>query len=576
MIFTFQGKHTSNLKSHLALKHLEEYRIVNDINANSPATLRISGIASNIDNIKVMCMKLITTHGRPLAMMEDEAFQQLVKAASKDGIQVNIKSIKELVIIQAADIRNKICNEVKNSMISLKVDSVTCAERKFLGINIQYIKNSDIVIRNLAVTEVHQSQTGDHLKDTVEEVLTDFKINKDQIYSICTDNGANMIRMTKLLGGKYFIENEFDDDDSEEDEEMYETLENAQVFTLNNSGNFKIRGMLCAAHTLQLAIKDAITENVGTQAILHMARNVVNTLRQPNNAYRLKAAKLNKAINDCRTRWTSTYCMLERLLTFQEICNFIPEISLLVSDLFWENIHSIVKCLKPAYIATIALQKKKLTMGDFYIQWIECKNEIATIEHEFAQSLYSALERRELLLMKNDVVLEALYLDKRINLFLSQQQCDKAKSLLKETYSQINKIKITQNDDDNTDSPSNSPIVVSNISGLDAIEVLLQRAENARGPVRLINSFQANLNDVCGHRIPLKENIIQYWNNNSIIKPPEVAMVANVVLAAPATQVSVERLFSSLKFILNPLRTNLNQFFLRDLMLVRENSDLID
>lgn len=43
------------------------------------------------------------------------------------------------------------------------------------------------------------------------------------------------------------------------------------------------------------------------------------------------------------------------------------------------------------------------------------------------------------------------------------------------------------------------------------------------------------------------------------------------VLSVPATQVSVERLFSGLKFILSPLRTNINEHILENQLLVRAN-----
>ncbi|CAL1672944.1 unnamed protein product [Lasius platythorax] len=44
-----------------------------------------------------------------------------------------------------------------------------------------------------------------------------------------------------------------------------------------------------------------------------------------------------------------------------------------------------------------------------------------------------------------------------------------------------------------------------------------------------------------------------------------------VILSVPSTQVSVERLFSGLKFILSPLKTNINERILEDQLLVRSN-----
>jgi len=52
---------------------------------------------------------------------------------------------------------------------------------------------------------------------------------------------------------------------------------------------------------------------------------------------------------------------------------------------------------------------------------------------------------------------------------------------------------------------------------------------------------------------------------------PELSQLAKVVFSAPATQVSVERLFSGLKFILSPYRSNIFSKNLENQLLVRTN-----
>lgn len=201
----FQGKHTSNLKSHLATKHTAEFQIVSELNkinrpekTNNPPEIPPPTL---IEKIKKICVRLVTEHGRSISMIEDKAFQELLSlTCSKNADisliqQIHVKAIKKTVHEQADLIRNKIWSEVKNKLVSIKLDSVTCVGRKFLGFNVQYIQNGQIVVRNLAVHEVHEPQTGSFLKTALEEVLTDFRIGTENLYCICTDNGANMIRM---------------------------------------------------------------------------------------------------------------------------------------------------------------------------------------------------------------------------------------------------------------------------------------------------------------------------------------------------------------------------------------------
>lgn len=51
-------------------------------------------------------------------------------------------------------------------------------------------------------------------------------------------------------------------------------------------------------------------------------------------------------------------------------------------------------------------------------------------------------------------------------------------------------------------------------------------------------------------RLPLNTNILNHWVSKRASIDPSLMKVVNVVFAAPATQVPVERIFSSVKFIL--------------------------
>ncbi|XP_036347217.1 uncharacterized protein LOC118756567 [Rhagoletis pomonella] len=65
-------------------------------------------------------------------------------------------------------------------------------------------------------------------------------------------------------------------------------------------------------------------------------------------------------------------------------------------------------------------------------------------------------------------------------------------------------------------------------------------------------------------------DVLQYWKNESLRKP-HLAQLAKIVLAVPATQVSVERLFSGLKFIMPPTRANLSSNVVDSISLIRTN-----
>lgn len=77
----------------------------------------------------------------------------------KERIAINTNNIRDMIAPKAKQVKEKIMCEVKNKMISLKVDAATRMGRSFLGINIQFMKEGSIQLRTLAVRELKQSHT---------------------------------------------------------------------------------------------------------------------------------------------------------------------------------------------------------------------------------------------------------------------------------------------------------------------------------------------------------------------------------------------------------------------------------
>ena len=47
--------------------------------------------------------------------------------------------------------------------------------------------------------------------------------------------------------------------------------------------------------------------------------------------------------------------------------------SLVLSDVDWFAVRELTECLKPVYDTTTAIQRKKLTAGEFSSRWLKCK-----------------------------------------------------------------------------------------------------------------------------------------------------------------------------------------------------------
>ena len=73
---------------------------------------------------------------------------------------------------------------------------------------------------------------------------------------------------------------------------------------------------------------------------------------------------------------------------------------------------------------------------------------------------------------------------------------------------------------------------------------------------------------------PASADVLKFWERSKNIWC-ELYPLAMIVLAAPATQVSVERLFSSMRFIFSTLRGNLKNDILDAILVVRSNYEII-
>lgn len=320
--------------------------------------------------------------------------------------------------------------------MSIKVDIATRLDRSVMGVNVQFCNEGKIVLRNLCVKELKSRHTGEHIKKELIDVLAEFKISPSQIYSITTDNAANMVRAVQLLGEEADIHLELDSDEEEpedntQNQEHLSQVEEEWASTLEALPNDLqwegVLGLRCAAHTLQLAVADVLKEP-GITAILNSSRSLCRKLRTPNISYILDRLGQTKPILDCPTRWHSTLDMVESLLEVRDVYkDVIPRgppgsSSSILSDSEWSCLQDIARTLKPAKLATKRLQEEQLLVGDFLEAWLRCKIDTKSINSSLAQSLYTAMEQREEKLFNSPAILCGIFMDPRWQLLLSNEQ----------------------------------------------------------------------------------------------------------------------------------------------------------
>lgn len=180
--------------------------------------------------------------------------------------------------------------------------------------------NEKIVVRTLAIKRLHTSHTGIYIAELVRKTLAKYEISLDQVVSVTSDNGKNMLKAVKLLQlYQSHLIDEFLAANKEIDlhlDKKAESYINTQLQKLEKQidENKLLYGVHCAAHTIELAVNDAIEKSPEEKATIAEARELVKRLRTPTILNLIEKKQLRKPIIDCITRWCSTFQMVSHLV----------------------------------------------------------------------------------------------------------------------------------------------------------------------------------------------------------------------------------------------------------------------
>lgn len=176
----------------------------NYVNSNMQLKVNIS-----IKKIIDACVTIVTTDGRPFTFIQDKGFRMLIDPlidslkqvkAVDSRFNLNRHNIKQLVNKQATEIVKQVKNKVKDKILSVKIDCCTRLETSYLGVNVQFREyDGTFCLYTLGVIEMDTEHTAVNLKEKMLNLFKIFDISLDQIYSITSDNGSNMLKTIKIL-----------------------------------------------------------------------------------------------------------------------------------------------------------------------------------------------------------------------------------------------------------------------------------------------------------------------------------------------------------------------------------------
>lgn len=351
-----------------------------------------------LERLKLLqyCVELTTINKQPFALLLKSGFQKIVadklQELQKGGLGLNLKdtsfgAVQTHIHKTAERIRSIIGCEIKNRLFSTSTDIVTKNNRSIFGIYIQYMMSGELRIGCAGMRELHDRHTGKYLSEILDACLKNYGASLHNVFSLTTDNGSNMKTLLSCMNNIINDETDTDIEVSDADDSNHNFINDAgpcseehmsydeasssasnlidqtdqmeitnlmsRLLPIESDWSFDdglhildtsqmaslvlINGVNCAAHTLQLAIKNALFKLGSQQSnVIKLSREACKFIRLQKTIYEMEKRGIRKKFPalDVDTRWSSTYMMVRR--------KYLVEISqqLIFTLLLCSNPHS--------------------------------------------------------------------------------------------------------------------------------------------------------------------------------------------------------------------------------------------
>jgi len=236
-------------------------------------------------------------------------------------------------------------------------------------------------------------------------------------------------------------------------------------------------------------------------------------------------------------------------------------------------LESFARIMEPVRTALTALQKEALTPGDFYQIWLKMKHHLQKIpQNDISRKMLERIEIREKNLIENNsMMIAAIYCDVRFTALLSKDNVQTARRAITNIVLKLRRI-----ENEATPSGAASTDELEVFEEEDEFEVYLRAQEREQerdgASQDILSEIEKNFNDL--ERMPRQKkstaafSSLQWWQQR---KNWAICPAAMVLSCLPATQVSVERLFSAMANVLTDKRNRLTGEILDAVLFLRLN-----
>jgi hypothetical protein len=349
---------TSTLTRHLESKHLVEYKqILQKKNGGAGQTAMSQFLVNNSRPIqREATLRWLVANYQPYSVVEQPTFRDMIHSYNKSAEVISSKCMKSMVLEKSEEVKAVLDEAIKGQKGAITTDGWTSsANNTYYGFTFHWIDN-DWVLRSCPLGLcVHSgtSKAGDHLRELKNE-MDRHNITYNDIVAVVTDTEPTMNAAGRDI-----------------------------VAAARAAGNMHLDHIGCVAHIIQTTTKKtaADPDNIAVAdpeaGALKAARALVTTINessQINEKLFETQDSLNAnlppeqrrqavtVIQDVKTRWWSTYSMVERLLRLKDSLNFMAAGRMITNNLSaaqWNLLKQIEVTLEPFMLAQQILEGEK-------------------------------------------------------------------------------------------------------------------------------------------------------------------------------------------------------------------------
>ena len=530
--------------------------------------------------ITVSIARYLVDDMRPYSTVQSAAFRNMVHECEPRYVFPCRGTFSETVIPRMYDsVSARVKGELlKTETTAWTTDSWTSrATESYVTITAHFINSEmELCSRVLQTRQLPESHTGEHVGNVLRQAQIEWACN---VSALTTDNAANMKIAAQTARIPIHIG--------------------------------------CFAHTLNLASGRAL-EIKEVHNILAKMRSVVSFMHRSTTASALLNQKQkmlqlpeNKLIIDVRTRWNSSYLMVERFLKQQVAvlatltdenikkqheAKSLQACSLLGQDEV-RHCEEFLHLMEPLYQATLALSADQYpTLGLMFplLQKLKVLYSPQETDNTFQTKIKSAilkdLDKRYLSEALLEYLEEATVLDPRVKDKAPGAAWDRLKGKLM-TLPTAQDVQVkpdpdlpqpptVQNEPDlpelpqiKTESQDPAPPPKRQKSALSFLideddDIEISKVEPPLSKQELIDR-EINMYR-CENKLPSKASPLQYWKTNQL-KFPLLSRLVKVYLCAQASSVASERVFSTAGDIVTATRSCLEPQHVDHLIFLKKN-----